>query len=197
MALIPEAWLGRKYSRSRRHRRTGRRTRGICSFGYSNLTHLCRRRSVRAHSSYDYAIVRVVPRVEREEFINVGVIVSCPQKEFLQARIEVDESRLKALDPDIDIEAIRAASRQHPGHLRAAVAREARSANCHDASGLIGWWRLAAPSSKPRRFTRAAAPIPPPCSSICSTRWCGGLSRRQTEIQLRYPAPPACARWHC
>lgn len=62
---------------------------------------------MRAHSSYDYAIVRVVPRVEREEFINVGVIVSCPQKEFLQARIEVNESRLKALDPDIDIEAIR------------------------------------------------------------------------------------------
>jgi hypothetical protein len=62
---------------------------------------------VRAHSSYDYAIVRVVPRVEREEFVNVGVIVSCPKKEFLQARIELDPSRLQALDPDIDIEAIR------------------------------------------------------------------------------------------
>jgi hypothetical protein len=46
--------------------------------------------------------------VEREEFINVGVIVSCPQKGFLEARIEVDESRLKALDPGIDIEATRA-----------------------------------------------------------------------------------------
>ena len=59
-------------------------------------------------NSYDYAIVRVVPRVEREEFVNVGVIVSCPQKQFLEARIEVDESRLRALDPGIDIEAIRA-----------------------------------------------------------------------------------------
>ena len=59
-------------------------------------------------SSYDYAIVRVVPRVEREEFVNVGVIVSCPQKGFLEARIELDESRLKALAPDIDIEATRA-----------------------------------------------------------------------------------------
>ena len=63
---------------------------------------------MRDHNSYDYAVVRIVPRVEREEFVNVGVIVSCPQKEFLQARIEVDESRLKALDPSIDIEAIRA-----------------------------------------------------------------------------------------
>jgi hypothetical protein len=62
---------------------------------------------VRDHSSYDYAIVRVVPRVEREEFVNVGVIVSCPAWDFLQARIELDEQRLKALDPAVDIEAIR------------------------------------------------------------------------------------------
>ena len=44
---------------------------------------------MRDHSSYDYAIVRVVPRVEREEFVNVGAIVSCPGLDFLQARIEV------------------------------------------------------------------------------------------------------------
>jgi hypothetical protein len=62
---------------------------------------------VRDHSSYDYAIVRVVPRVEREEFVNVGAIVSCPALDFLQARIEVDEQRLRALDPAIDIDAIR------------------------------------------------------------------------------------------
>jgi Protein of unknown function (DUF3037) len=62
---------------------------------------------VRDHSSYDYAIVRVVPRVEREEFVNVGVIVSCPAKEFLEARIEVDEGRLRAMDPHIDLDAVR------------------------------------------------------------------------------------------
>jgi len=59
-------------------------------------------------NTYDYAIIRVVPRVEREEFINVGVIVSCPAKKFLEARIELDEQRLRALDPTLDIEAIRA-----------------------------------------------------------------------------------------
>ena len=63
---------------------------------------------MRDQSSYDYAVVRVVPRVEREEFVNVGVIVSCPKKDFLEARIEVDENRLKALDPAIDLDAIRA-----------------------------------------------------------------------------------------
>jgi hypothetical protein len=46
--------------------------------------------------------------VEREEFVNVGVIVSCPKKEFLEARIEVDANRLTALDPTIDLDAIRA-----------------------------------------------------------------------------------------
>jgi hypothetical protein len=51
--------------------------------------------------------VRVVPRVEREEFVNVGVIVSCPASEFLEARIELDERRVRALDPTVDIDAIR------------------------------------------------------------------------------------------
>ncbi len=56
---------------------------------------------------YDYAIVRVVPRVERQEFINAGVIVSCAQEGFLDARIELDEARLLALAPDVDLDAVR------------------------------------------------------------------------------------------
>ena len=63
---------------------------------------------MRDHCSYDYAVIRVVPRVDREEFVNVGVIVSCPAKDFLEARIELDESRLSALDPTLDLEATRA-----------------------------------------------------------------------------------------
>ena len=59
------------------------------------------------HCSYDYAVVRVVPRVDREEFVNVGVIVSCPAKRFLEARVELDEPRLLALAPDIDVDAVR------------------------------------------------------------------------------------------
>ena len=58
-------------------------------------------------STYDYAVIRVVPRVERGEFVNVGVIVSCPAQDFLEARIELDEARLRALDASIDIEAVR------------------------------------------------------------------------------------------
>ena len=57
--------------------------------------------------TYDYAIIRVVPKVEREEFINVGVIVSCPAQDYLEARVELDEKRLKALDATVDTESIR------------------------------------------------------------------------------------------
>ena len=58
--------------------------------------------------TYNYAIIRVVPKVEREEFVNVGVIVSCPAKGFLEARTEVDEQRLRVLDATLDIESVRA-----------------------------------------------------------------------------------------
>ena len=56
---------------------------------------------------YDYAVVRVVPRVEREEFVNVGVVVSCESAKLLAARIELDEARLLALDPNVDLALVR------------------------------------------------------------------------------------------
>jgi hypothetical protein len=63
---------------------------------------------VPAEHTYDYAIIRVVPRVERGEMVNVGVILSCPDVDFLAAGIELDEPRLLALDGTLDVEAIRA-----------------------------------------------------------------------------------------
>lgn len=63
---------------------------------------------MRAASSYDYAVVRVVPRVERGEFINAGVILSCPERDFLDACIELDEARLLTFDEGVDLDAVRA-----------------------------------------------------------------------------------------
>jgi hypothetical protein len=57
-------------------------------------------------SSFDYAIVRLVPRVEREEFVNVGVILFCRTQRYLEAVIEVDRERLAALAPQFDIKAV-------------------------------------------------------------------------------------------
>jgi hypothetical protein len=63
---------------------------------------------VSGEHAYDYAVIRVVPRVERGELINVGVVLSCPGVDFLDAAIELDEARLRALDETLDLEAIRA-----------------------------------------------------------------------------------------
>ncbi|HET7696060.1 MAG TPA: DUF3037 domain-containing protein [Vicinamibacterales bacterium] len=60
-----------------------------------------------AEYTYDYAIVRVVPQVERGEQVNVGVILSCADTDFLEARIEIDERALLALDPALDLAAVR------------------------------------------------------------------------------------------
>ena len=60
-------------------------------------------------SSFDYAIVRVVPRVERGELINAGVIVSCATERFLAARIALDVARLRALSPATDAAEVEAA----------------------------------------------------------------------------------------
>jgi hypothetical protein len=59
--------------------------------------------------SFEYAIIRVVPRVERGEAINAGVIVYSQQNRYLCARIELDEARLLALDPGVDVAAVRSA----------------------------------------------------------------------------------------
>lgn len=57
---------------------------------------------------YEYAVIRVVPRVEREEFLNVGVILFSKRKKFLDLRIHLDAERLLAFAPDLDIDEVRA-----------------------------------------------------------------------------------------
>jgi hypothetical protein len=57
--------------------------------------------------TFDYAVIRFVPLVEREEFINVGVILSCPAQKFLKAKIELNEERLKAFSSKTEPETIR------------------------------------------------------------------------------------------
>jgi hypothetical protein len=57
--------------------------------------------------TYDYAIVRVVPRVERGEFVNAGIILSCDIERVLRASIELDEEALLILDAGVDLEIVR------------------------------------------------------------------------------------------
>jgi len=56
---------------------------------------------------FEYAVVRVVPRVEREEFINVGVIIYCPKQQFLKVRFVWNEARISALAPGLDLDCLK------------------------------------------------------------------------------------------
>ncbi len=56
---------------------------------------------------FEYAVIRVVPRVEREEFLNVGIILYSPKQKYLGAKFELDEARLKAFAPKMDVEEVK------------------------------------------------------------------------------------------
>ncbi|MEZ7124680.1 DUF3037 domain-containing protein [Nonomuraea sp. AD125B] len=58
---------------------------------------------------YEYAVIRVIPKVERGEQINVGVLLYCQPRGYLCARVELDAVRLRALDPSADVDAVRRA----------------------------------------------------------------------------------------
>jgi hypothetical protein len=71
---------------------------------------------------FQYAVLRAVPRVDRGEFVNIGVIMYCQQAEFLRARILIEDARLRGLDPEVDLESVR-------------IAAEAIVAACEAATG--------------------------------------------------------------
>jgi len=62
---------------------------------------------VHALRTYDYAVIRVVPRVERGEFVNAGIILSCDVERILLSSIELDEKALLAIDSHVDLDLVR------------------------------------------------------------------------------------------
>jgi hypothetical protein len=113
---------------------------------------------VSARSAFEYAIVRVVPRVEREEFVNAGVVLFCDARDYLAARIELDERRLTSIAPTIDVPLVRR-------HLAAIPSICAGGAD----AGAIGamprrerWQWLVAPRSTILQCS-------PPHAGVCDT----------------------------
>lgn len=92
---------------------------------------------------FEYALLRVVPRVERGEFFNAGVVVYCRAKSFVAARTHLDEGKLRALDPDADATGVRAALRAVEGVCLGGA--EAGQASRDDAGRRFRW--LMAPRS--------------------------------------------------
>ena len=91
-------------------------------------------------SLFEYALLRVVPRVERGEFINAGVVLYCQDARYLDARVHLNTERLRALDPDLDPETY--------GHTwRARAVCEAARAGpwLFPQVQRCGWYRPAAP----------------------------------------------------
>ncbi len=61
---------------------------------------------MRARDSFDYAVIRVVPLVDRDEFVNAGVILFCRTRRFLGSEIALDRERLQALSPAVDLDEV-------------------------------------------------------------------------------------------
>ena len=68
-----------------------------------------------ARDAFEYAVLRVVPRVERGESMNAGVLLYCQARSFLGARVHLDRDRLRALDPAADADAVEHALRTAAG----------------------------------------------------------------------------------
>lgn len=92
---------------------------------------------------FEYALLRVVPRIERGEGINAGVLVYCRAKAYVGVRTHLDEARLRALDPDADVEGVRAALQAVEGVCAGGAA--AGQAARDDAGRRFRW--LIAPRS--------------------------------------------------
>ena len=109
-----------------------------------------------ALSSFDYAVIRVVPRVDRQEFLNAGVILFCLEQRFLRACVYIDDKRVRALWPELDLDLLFA-------HLQAMV----RIADGDPAAGPI------AQLSQRERFHWLVAPrstviqVSPAHSGLC------------------------------
>ena len=86
---------------------------------------------------FEYALLRVVPRVERGEFINAGVVLHCPEENFLGARVHLERERLAALDPSLDH--ARVLAHLKTARLVCAGGREAGSIGLLPRSQRFGW----------------------------------------------------------
>jgi DUF3037 family protein len=92
---------------------------------------------------FAYAVLRLVPRIERGERLNVGVVLFCRQCDYLRLRTQLDESRLNALAPDVDVASVRA----HLAAVERVVAGDAQGGALArmPQSERFGW--VVAPSS--------------------------------------------------
>ncbi len=126
---------------------------------------------------YDYAVLRLVPRVERGEFINVGILLSCAANGHLDVRIELDETRARALDSSLDLALVR--------RLLDAIVAICRGG---EAAGAIG---LLPPRARFHWLTAQRSAIIQ--TSPVHGGKCGDLGATMEQLLLRMVRSPAPA----
>lgn len=97
----------------------------------------------RARVPFEYAALRAVPRMDRGECVNVGVVLYCQADDFLGAKVHVDEQRLRSLDPQVDVDVVRAALEG----VCAICAGSPDAGRAADGSARVRFGRLTAPRS--------------------------------------------------
>ena len=121
-----------------------------------------------ARSPFQYAALRIVPRVERGEAVNAGVVLFCRPLRFLGARTQLDEALLEALSPNCDPAAVREQLRVMELIAAGDPEPAGRSRHSPPPSASTGWSRPRARSSSPARSTRGSRAIRPRSSTTCS-----------------------------
>ena len=160
---VPDAWLGRC-----RAPRPGRRARGVRRLPGRPARHppWLPGGGRMSRSSYQYVVLRCVPRVDREEFVNVGVVLYCQAADFLDVACRVDADRLLALDPRLDVDQVCESWRSSTASAPATRAGARPPAPRHHGSASSR--PRARPSSSPARCTAASPPTPAASWSVCS-----------------------------
>ena len=201
LAEVPDAWLEPVPGRRDARRRCGRRTSrfltarlgdpAVAAGGGGGMSD---------RLAYQYVVLRCVPRVDREEFVNVGVVLYCQAADFLDVAWHVDADRLRALDPRLDLDQVCEALAFVDGRLRRRRARGRGGASSRSASASASSRRRAAPCSSPARSTAASPPTRPASSSTCSSAWSAdrrvrrvrpGRARRRRRRSGPGPCGPA------
>ena len=93
--------------------------------------------SPRRRFAFQYAVLRAVPRVDRGEFVNIGVILYCQELDLLRAAAAVDDVRLRALAGDVDVEAVRTAADAVLAACRAPVGSARENAGLATRFGML------------------------------------------------------------
>lgn len=86
---------------------------------------------------YQYAVLRAVPRIDRGEFVNIGVVLYCQSRDYLRAAVTIDEVRLRALDLEIDVDMVRQAAEAVVSQCREPVGSARENIGLATRFGLV------------------------------------------------------------